>query len=124
MIVTLGSCDGAVRETRSKLAADGVQTDYMRIRAFPFSKYVIKFLAGYSQVFVVEQNRDAQMLSLMKLELTPEHVSRLRSVLHYSGLPIDARSITDGVLLQEGYRVRKADSGSTGLPRDAGSGGK
>ena len=64
------------------------------------------------------------MLSLMKLELTPEHVSRLRSVLHYSGLPIDARSITDNVLVQEGYRVQKAGAQPARGPRGAGVGGE
>jgi 2-oxoglutarate ferredoxin oxidoreductase subunit alpha len=56
-------------------------------------------------VYVVEQNRDGQMLQLMRLDLPPERQSRLRSVLHYDGLPIDARSITDAVLAQEGLHV-------------------
>jgi len=58
-------------------------------------------------VYVIEQNRDAQLRQLMKLELTPERCAKLRSVLHYSGLPIDARSITDDVLSQEGFEVAK-----------------
>jgi len=59
------------------------------------------------RIYVIEQNRDAQLLQLMKLELTPEHQTKLRSVLHYNGLPIDARSITDDVLAQEGFEVAK-----------------
>jgi len=56
--------------------------------------------------------------------LSPEHVSRLRSVLHYSGLPIDARSITDNLLLQEGYRVERAGASVARVPRGAGAGGE
>ena len=97
VIVTLGSCDGAVRETRSKLAADGVQTDYMRIRAFPFSKYVIKFLAGYSQVFVVEQNRDAQFCNLLQTEAGVS-VDKLIPILSYGGMPIACEDIYGPIL--------------------------
>ena len=56
---------------------------------------------------MIEQNRDAQLLQLIKLDVTPERVARLRSVLHYNGLPIDARTITDDVLAQEGFEVAK-----------------
>ena len=59
-------------------------------------------------MYVVEQNRDAQMLSLMRMELTPERIAKLRSVLHYNGLPIDARSITDDILVQEGRKAKAA----------------
>ena len=58
----------------------------------------------------MEQNRDAQMLGLMRLEMSVEQIARLRSVLHYNGLPIDARSITDEVLIQEGRKSREAAS--------------
>jgi len=97
VIVTLGSCDGAVRETRSKLAADGVQTDYMRIRAFPFSKSVVKFLAGYSQVFVVEQNRDAQFCNLLQTEAGVS-VDKLIPILSYGGMPIACEDIYGPIL--------------------------
>jgi 2-oxoglutarate ferredoxin oxidoreductase subunit alpha len=56
-------------------------------------------------VYVVEQNRDAQVLSLLRMDYPPEITARLRSVLHYNGLPIDARSVTDGILSQEGLAV-------------------
>ena len=68
---------------------------------------------------MIEQNRDAQMLQLMKLDLNPERQAKLRSVLHYSGLPIDARSVTDDVLAQEGFEVAK----KTTLKVSAGSAG-
>ena len=54
---------------------------------------------------MVEQNRDAQLRSLLKIDMPVEHVGRLRRVLHYSGLPIDARSITDEILVQEGLKA-------------------
>ena len=84
-----------------------LETSYYRIRSFPFRKALASFIDRHERVYVVEQNKDAQMLSLMKLELAPAHVERLHSVLHYSGLPIDARSITEEILVQEGYRVKR-----------------
>ncbi len=57
--------------------------------------------AGYDRVYVVDQNRDAQMLGLLRLELEAEDIKKLRSVRHYDGLPIDARSITDEIVSQE-----------------------
>ena len=68
-----------------------------------------EFLDRYSRVYVVEQNRDAQMLSLMRLEFSPDRIGKLRKVLHFNGLPIDARSITDEILAQEG--LKPAESG-------------
>ena len=60
------------------------------------------FVASHERVYVVEQNRDAQMLSLLKLDLPPAETIKLRSVRHFNGLPIDARSVTDEIVLQEG----------------------
>ena len=84
-----------------------METDYLRVRGFPFPAEVRDFIDAHERIYVVEQNRDAQLLQLMKLELTPEQQTKLRSVLHYNGLPIDARSITDDVLSQEGFEVAK-----------------
>ena len=70
-----------------------------------------EFIDGHERVYIIEQNRDAQLLQLMRLELTPERIGKLRSVLHYSGLPLDARSITEDVLAQEGYEVAKKTTG-------------
>ena len=77
------------------------------MRAFPFTEELVEFIDAHERVYVIEQNRDAQLLQLMRLELSPERQTKLRSVLHYNGLPIDARSITDDVLAQEGYEVAK-----------------
>jgi len=104
-IVSLGSCDGAILEAQQVLAARGCGVDYMRVRAFPFSEDVDKFVAAHELLFVVEQNRDAQLRSLLTLE-TAVDKSKLRSLLHYSGLPISARFIVAGVLAELQPRAR------------------
>jgi len=98
-IVSLGSGDGAIHEAMHVLKEQGVGVDYMRVRAFPFSEDVEKFLAAHELLFVVEQNRDAQLRSLLTLETSVEK-SKLRSLLHYSGLPISSAFIVEGVLAE------------------------
>ena len=98
-IVSLGSCDGAVREALDVLRARGMGVDYMRVRAFPFGEEVEKFLAAHELLFVVEQNRDAQLRALLTLE-TAVDKAKLHSLLHYSGLPISSSFIVEGVLAQ------------------------
>ncbi|MGC2461220.1 MAG: 2-oxoacid:acceptor oxidoreductase subunit alpha [Steroidobacteraceae bacterium] len=95
-IVSLGSCDAAVREARLRLGAQAVHTDYLRVRGFPFSDDVETFLQAHRINFVVEQNRDAQLRSLLIMETGIEK-SRLRSILHYNGMPIPASYVYDGV---------------------------
>jgi 2-oxoglutarate/2-oxoacid ferredoxin oxidoreductase subunit alpha len=102
-IIAYGTSDFAVRESRDQLAREfNLKTDYLRLRAYPFTREVHDFVASHERVFVVEQNRDAQMLSLMKLDLAADQLTKLRSVLHFNGLPIDARSVTDDIVSQEG----------------------
>jgi len=98
-IVSLGSCDGAIREALALLKARGVALDYMRVRSFPFSEDVERFLAAHELLFVVEQNRDAQLRALLTLE-TAVDKAKLRSLLHYSGLPVSSAFIVDGVLAE------------------------
>src|SRR5580693_8202469 len=93
-IVSLGSCEGAIREAMDVLKADGVGIDYMRVRGFPFGEAVEQFLAAHRMLFVVEQNRDAQFKSLLILESAVEK-AKLRSLLHYSGLPISSGFIVE-----------------------------
>ncbi len=101
-LIAFGSSDFAVMESRDQLKKEyGVETDYLRIRAFPFTHEIHDFIASHDRVYVVEQNRDAQMLSLLKLDLSTEDVVKLRSVRHFNGLPIDARFVTDALVLQE-----------------------
>jgi 2-oxoglutarate ferredoxin oxidoreductase subunit alpha len=98
-IVSIGSCDGAIHEAMAVLKAQGVAVDYMRVRAFPFSEDVERFLSAHRLLFVVEQNRDAQFKSLLTLETSVEK-SKLRSLLHYNGMPISSSFIVDGVLAE------------------------
>jgi 2-oxoglutarate/2-oxoacid ferredoxin oxidoreductase subunit alpha len=103
-----GTSDYATEESRDQLREETkVETSYFRLRAYPFTAELAAFVDAHERIYVIEQNRDAQLLQLMKLELTPEQQTKLRSVLHYNGLPIDARSITDDVLAQEGFEVAK-----------------
>ncbi len=98
-LVSLGSCDGAIREALEVLRARGMGVDYLRVRAFPFGEEVEKFLAAHELLFVVEQNRDAQLRALLTLE-TAVDKAKLRSLLHYSGLPISSSFIVEGVLAE------------------------
>jgi 2-oxoglutarate ferredoxin oxidoreductase subunit alpha len=102
-IVGYGSSHWAIEESRDQLLKEaGATTAYMRLRAYPFTEELEAFIDHHKRIYVVEQNRDAQMLSLMRLALSAERGAKLRKVLHYNGLPIDARSITDEILAQEG----------------------
>ena len=102
-IIAFGTADFAVTESRDQLKKEyGVEADYLRLRAWPFSREVRDFVASHERIYVVEQNRDAQMLSLLKLDLPAGETPKLRSVRHFNGLPIDARSVTDEIVLQEG----------------------
>jgi 2-oxoglutarate/2-oxoacid ferredoxin oxidoreductase subunit alpha len=98
-LVSIGSCDGAIHEAMDVLKAEGVGVDYMRVRAFPFTEDVERFLSAHKLLFVVEQNRDAQFKSLLTLETKVEK-SKLRSLLSYDGLPISSKFIVDGVLAE------------------------
>jgi 2-oxoglutarate ferredoxin oxidoreductase subunit alpha len=99
-VIAYGSSDMAVREARAMLAARGVPLDYLRLRALPIDTEVRDFVRDHRVVYLVEQNRDAQAASILRLEM-PERATAIRSVLHYSGLPIDAQSVIDGITEQE-----------------------
>ncbi len=102
-LIAFGSSDFATRESRDQLKNEyGLDTDYLRLRAYPFSREVPEFVASHDRIYVIEQNRDAQMLSLLKLDLQAEEIVKLRSIRHFNGLPIDARSVTDDLVTQEG----------------------
>jgi 2-oxoglutarate ferredoxin oxidoreductase subunit alpha len=106
--IAFGTSHFATEESRDQLREEtSVETSYFRLRAYPFTEELVSFIDAHERIYVIEQNRDAQLLQLLKLELTPERVAKLRSVLHYNGLPIDARSITDDVLAQEGFEVAR-----------------
>jgi 2-oxoglutarate/2-oxoacid ferredoxin oxidoreductase subunit alpha len=110
-----GTSHFAIEESRDQLREETkVETSYFRLRAYPFNDEISAFIDAHERVYVIEQNRDAQLRQLMKLEMTPDRQKKLHSVLHYNGLPIDARSITDDVLAQEGFEVAKKTVRSAG----------
>ena len=97
-IVSLGGCDLAVREAVDALAERGIIADYMRVRGFPFGDSVEEFLRSHERIFVVEQNRDAQLRTLLTMETGVEGAKeKLRSVLVYGGFPLSSRHVIDGV---------------------------
>jgi 2-oxoglutarate ferredoxin oxidoreductase subunit alpha len=96
-IITLGGCDLAVREAIDELKTRGVPADFMRVRGFPFVADVRAFAEEHAVTFVVEQNRDAQLRSLISIE-TGFPIESLHSVLAYGGFPLSARQVVDGVL--------------------------
>ena len=91
-VIFYGSSSAAMREALAALEADGIQLDAMRIRAFPFHQDVADFVAAHERVFVVEQNRDAQLRTLLVNEEQIDP-ARLIPVLHFDGTPITARFI-------------------------------
>jgi len=95
-ILTVGGCHGACIEAIDLLAKDGVSLDYMRVRGFPFADEVRKFLEQHEMNFVVEQNRDAQLRSLLMLE-TGIAVEQLESIRYYGGFPMSAHHVISGV---------------------------
>src|SRR5690606_15481493 len=95
-LVAIGSSDAPLSEALARLAKKGIEVDYCRIRAFPFGKKVVRFLEQHERVFVIEQNRDAQLKKLLALE-TEYPLSRMTSVLEYGGLPMDCRAIVTAI---------------------------
>ena len=101
-VIAFGTSHWAITESRDQLRNEhGVEADYLRIRSYPFSREVHEFIEQHDRVYVVEQNRDAQMASLLKLDIRSELAPRLRSICHIHGLPIDARSVTDELMMME-----------------------
>jgi len=97
-VVWFGSTGAAMAESLAALELDGIHLDQMRLRSFPFADSVADFVAAHDRIFVVEQNRDAQMKALLVNECGIDP-SRLISVLHYDGTPITARFITQAITL-------------------------
>jgi 2-oxoglutarate ferredoxin oxidoreductase subunit alpha len=99
-IIEFGSSHWAVIEARDQLKAAGIKTSCLLLKALPFTADVAAFLARHPRIYVVEQNRDGQMTDRVRLEV-PELAGKVRPVLHYDGLPLDARSVTDEILRLE-----------------------
>src|SRR6185503_7597558 len=102
-IIGYGTSHWGLLEARDQLRQEyNVETDYLRLRAYPFTREVHDFVKQHDRVYVVEQNRDAQMLTLLKMDLEAALHTRLRSIAHIHGLPLDARSVTDELMTMEG----------------------
>jgi 2-oxoglutarate/2-oxoacid ferredoxin oxidoreductase subunit alpha len=99
--VTIGGCHGAVTEAVDVLRAAGIAADYMRIRAFPFAAGVAEFLRSHARCFVVEQNRDGQLRSLLAIE-TGVARDDMISITDYSGMPLSAQPVVEAVLASLG----------------------
>ncbi|MBX9939487.1 MAG: 2-oxoacid:acceptor oxidoreductase subunit alpha [Candidatus Obscuribacterales bacterium] len=99
-IIAFGSSHFAVEEARDELKEAGIKTSYLRVKALPFTAELKKFVESHERVYVVEQNRDGQLHDLIALEL-PSQATKLRSVKHYNGLPLNARFVTEAVSGEE-----------------------
>jgi 2-oxoglutarate ferredoxin oxidoreductase subunit alpha len=111
-IVSIGSCDGAVLEARDRLRESGIDVNYMRVKAFPFDEQVEQFIDAHDKIYVVEQNRDAQLRSLLLLE-TDVDAAKLVPLLFYDGLPINARGIVEAI--NQGQVKAKAKAKAKGV---------
>lgn len=100
-LIVFGSTDAAMEECQDQLRREyGIETHYFRIRALPLTSHLREFISRCRRVYVVEQNRDGQMADLVKLEVGEDAI-KVRKVLHYTGIPIDARFVTDEVVACE-----------------------
>ena len=95
-LLSIGGCHAACMEAIDQMAKDGIALDYMRVRGFPFSEDVRNFVHQHDVTFVVEQNRDAQLRSLLQLE-TGVSIEKLESVRYYAGFPMSAHHVVSGV---------------------------
>ena len=102
-IIAYGTSHYAITESLDEVKkAHNLDVDYLRVRAYPFNDDVHEFVASHDRIYVVEQDRDAQLASLLKLDLPADQVTKLRSILHYNGLPMDAESVTSELVTKEG----------------------
>jgi 2-oxoglutarate ferredoxin oxidoreductase subunit alpha len=95
-LISSGGCDYAVLEAMDRLAAQNIFIDYLRVKAFPFTQEVEAFIESHDQIYVVEQNRDAQLKSLLTLE-TKATKDQLISILDYAGMPLAARVVVSAI---------------------------
>ncbi len=102
-VICAGTSRYAAEESRDQLRREyQLETSYLRLKAYPFAEQVTDFIRRHERVYVVDQNRDAQLVGLMRLEFDPELIAKLRSVRYYGGLPLDARTVTEDIVRQEG----------------------
>ena len=104
-------------EARDLLRSEGIETSHLLMKAYPFHPDVRGYIESYERVYVVEQNRDGQMASLLRMDM-PDLAPRLRSILHYDGLPIDAVTILDGVRSGDALRLIPGEAAAGRLGRN------
>jgi 2-oxoglutarate ferredoxin oxidoreductase subunit alpha len=105
-IVSAGTSRYAMEESRDQLSREaGIEASWMRLTAYPFPPELEAFIEQHERVYVIDQNRDAQLLGLMRLDLRAPLLERLRSVRYYGGLPLDARTVTEQILAQEAQQA-------------------
>lgn len=95
-LISFGSTDPAIKEARDRLVENGIETDYMRIRAVPFADEVVDFIRNHERLYVIEMNHQGQMHKLLQLN-SPDYASKLISMTHNDGLPMSARWITEQI---------------------------
>ena len=101
--IAAGTSHYAVDESCDQLLSEHeIPASYLRLRAYPFNAELLEFVRRHERIYVVDQNRDGQLLMLMRMEMAPEETAKLRSIRYYGGLPLDARTVTDEVIRQEG----------------------
>jgi 2-oxoglutarate ferredoxin oxidoreductase subunit alpha len=101
-LIAIGTSDYAVRECCDQLANEyDIAASYLRLKAYPFNDDLLDFIRQHDRVYVIDQNRDAQLLGLMRLDFDADLIAKLRSVRYYGGLPLDARTLTDEIVKQE-----------------------
>ncbi len=102
-LLIYGSSHEATAEARFLLQEKNIETNCMRIRALPLSAEVEEFIDSHERVYVIEQNRDAQLFNVIRSEM-PQYWQKCRCVLHYDGLPMDAEGVVEQILKSEGER--------------------
>ena len=101
-LVSVGTSRYAMEESCAQLSREaGIEASWMRLKAYPFPPELEAFIEQHERIYVIDQNRDAQLLGLMRLDLPAHCIAKLRSVRYYGGLPLDARTVTEQILSQE-----------------------
>ena len=104
-MIAYGTTHWAIVESLDQMKQEHeLPVSYCRLRGFPFSEQVFDFIRRHERVYVVEQNRDGQMYELLRMEVDSGDIPKLRSIRHYKGIPLDARSVTDEIVSQEGKK--------------------
>ncbi len=99
-IIAIGTADPAIEEARAKLKEEGISTDYLRVRALPFTAEVEEFIRAHERIYVVELNRDGQLRQILLINY-PQYAMRFRKMARTNGLPLSARWVKDEILAQE-----------------------